>query len=66
MDENGYVINLELAKAILIEFFTTGEYKYKCGSCHKYLINKIKNELFYNGDYYTFKDKDGTTFFGGP
>ena len=28
MDEYGYVIDVELAKAILIEFFSTGEYQY--------------------------------------
>lgn len=66
MDENGMIIDLELAKAILIEFFTTGEYKYEDSSCHKHLINQIRNELFYNEDYYTFKDNEGLTYFGGP
>lgn len=66
MDENGMITDLELAKAILIEFFTTGKYEYENSSYHKHFINRIKNELFYNEDYYTFKDNKGLTYFGGP
>lgn len=67
MDENGMVIDLELAKAILIEFFTTGEYQFAgCDESYKKFLEKIKTELIYNGDYFTFKDSEGYTYFGGP
>lgn len=63
MDENGMIIDLELAKAILIEFFTTGEYQYKS---QVDLIEKIRTKLIYNEEYYTFEDEDGFAYFGGP
>lgn len=72
MDEYGYITDLELAKKILIEFFTTKEYQYrdswindKDGS-YKEFLNQIKNELYpYDGGF-TFKHEDGGVFFGGP
>lgn len=63
MDENGMIIDLELAKAILLEFFTTGEYQYKS---QVDLIEKIRTKLIYNEEYYTFEDEDGFAYFGGP
>lgn len=66
MDEYGYVIDLELAKAIIIEFFSTGEYKYDgYKENYKEFYGKIKSELIYNGDYFTFEYETGT-YFGGP
>lgn len=56
------VIDLELAKAIIIEFFSTGEYnRYK--EEYKKFYDKIKSELIYNGDYFTFETE---TYFGDP
>lgn len=63
MDENGYVINLELAKNILIEYFSTSGYFY---GVNENFLKQIKSELVFTGDYYTFEDKNGGTFFGGP
>lgn len=65
MDENGNVIDLELAKAILIEFFSTNMYWWERRENQKFL-EKIKTELIYNDDYFTFKDSEGYTYFGGP
>lgn len=67
MNEHGYVTDLELAKKILIEFFSTKEYQYEDNfDYHKEFLNKIKNKLYPYDDGFTFKHEDGGTFFGGP
>lgn len=72
MDEFGYVTNLELAKKILIEFFTTKEYQYRDSwiydkdGHYKEFLDQIKNELYPYDLGFTFKHEDGGIFFGGP
>lgn len=72
MDEYGYVTDLELAKKILIEFFTTKEYQYRDSWIHdkdgsyKEFLNQIKNELYSYDGGFTFKHEDGGIFFEGP
>lgn len=72
MDEFGYVTDLELAKKILIEFFTTGEYSgrdswiYDENGYYKEFLNQIKNELYPYDEGFTFKRKEGGIHFGGP
>lgn len=67
MDDTGMVIDLELAKNILLEYFTTGEYEYAgINETYKDFLKKIQTDLIYNGDYFTFKDNEDYTYFGGP
>lgn len=72
MDEHGFVTDLELAKKILIEFFTTAEYQYRDSWFHdkdghyKKFLNQIKNELQQFDGGFVFFEKDGTPYFGGP
>lgn len=57
MDEYGYVIDVELAKAILIEFFSTGEYQYnKYDADYQEFYAKISSDLVDIGDGYSFID----------
>ena len=63
MDEYGYVTNLELAKDILIEYFSSGYYQY-CDELEG-LRNKIRNSLVKAEGGYFFKDEHGL-YFGGP
>ena len=56
IDKYGYVTDLELAKDILVEYFSSGQYKYR-----RDLLEKIRSSLIKYG--YTFDD--GLTF-GGP
>ncbi len=66
IDENGYVTDLELAKSILIEFFSTGKYELDSfKEEYQEFYSKIQNKLIDNGWYFTFKDSN-STFFGGP
>lgn len=68
MDEYGYVIDVELAKAILIEFFSTGEYQYnKYDADYQEFYAKISSDLVDIGDGYSFIDpENGHSYFGGP
>lgn len=68
MDEYGYVIDVELAKAILIEFFSTGEYQYnKYDADYQEFYAKINSDLVDIGDGYSFIDpENGHSYFGGP
>lgn len=64
IDEYGLVIDLELAKKILIEYFSTGVYEY---DDNDELIHKIKSDLIQVEEIdYTFRDEEGYTHFGGP
>lgn len=63
IDEYGYVADLELAKDILIEYFSSGGYQY-CKELEK-LRNKIRNNLIKYDGGYTFRDENGS-YFGGP
>ena len=63
INEYGYVIDLELAKDILIEYFSSGRYQYCTGL--EELRNKIRNNLIEYGGGYSFRDENGT-YFGGP
>lgn len=64
INKYGYVVDLELAKDILIEYFSSGRYKYYKEL--EELRNKIRNNLIecYEGGY-SFIDEDGISF-GGP
>lgn len=72
MDEDGNIIDLELAKKILIEFFTTSEYQYRDSwfndknGYYKEFLTKIKNELQPFDGGFVFYEEDGTPYFGGP
>lgn len=72
MDEYGYITDLELAKKILIEFFTTGEYQYRDSwfddkdGYYKAFLTQIKNELQPYDEGFVFYEEDGTPYFGGP
>lgn len=63
IDKYGYVVDLELAKDILIEYFSSGrfEYLYK----QEELCDKIRNNLIDYEEGYSFRDENGT-YFGGP
>ena len=60
IDKYGYVTDLELAKDILVEYFSSGQYKYRRDLAE--LLEKIRSSLIKYG--YTFDDKDGLTFGG--
>lgn len=62
IDEYGYVVDLELAKDILIEYFSSGQYKY----CRKLegLREKIRSSLIKYDEGYTFEDEGGIHFDG--
>lgn len=72
MDEYGYITDLELAKKILIEFFTTAGYQYRDSwfrdedGYYKEFLTKIKNELQSYDEGFVFYEEDGTPYFGGP
>jgi|GEM_PF-5080951 len=59
MDEYGYVIDLELAKNILIMYFAN-KYILELDLCEQ-----IKNELIHYDEGYTFDTPNGPHF-GGP
>lgn len=68
----GNVTDIELAKKILVEFFTTGEYKFrdsqfrdKDGS-YKAFLEEIENELVSFDGGFTFMIEDNLYHFGGP
>lgn len=63
IDKYGYVTDLELAKDILVEYFSSGQYKHRRDLAE--LLEKIRNSLIKYEDGYTFDDEDGLTF-GGP
>lgn len=63
INEYGYVIDLELAKDILIEYFSSGRYQY-CNELEE-LRNKIRDNLIKYDGGYSFRDENGT-YFGGP
>lgn len=63
IDKYGYVTDLELAKDILVEYFSSGQYKYRRDLAE--LLEKIRSSLIKYEDGYTFDDEDGLTF-GGP
>ena len=63
IDKYGYVVDLELAKDILIEYFLSGRFQYWEGS--EELCNKIRNNLIDYEEGYSFRDENGT-YFGGP
>lgn len=63
IDKYGYVVDLELAKDILIEYFSSGRFEY--WDKREELCDKIRNNLIdYEGSY-SFRDENGT-YFGGP
>lgn len=63
IDKYGYVVDLELAKDILIEYFSSGQFKY--WDELEELRNKIRSNLIKYEGGYSFKDETGT-YFGGP
>ena len=63
IDKYGYVTDLELAKDILVEYFSSGQYKHRRDLAE--LLEKIRSSLIKYEDGYTFDDEDGLTF-GGP
>lgn len=63
IDKYGYVVDLELAKDILIEYYSSGIYQY-CNELEE-LRNKIRNNLIEHEGGYSFRDKD-SIYFGGP
>ena len=63
IDKYWYVVNLELAKDILIEYFSSGQFKY--WDKLKEFRNKIRSNLIKYEGGYSFKDKDGI-YFGSP
>lgn len=60
MDEYGFVNNLDLAKSILIMYFSN---KF---ILERELVTKIKNELVEIEGGFTFINPDGYYHFGGP
>ena len=54
IDKYGYVTDLELAKDILVEYFSSGKYKY-CRDLAE-LLEKIRSSLIKYEDGYTFDD----------
>lgn len=63
IDKYGYVVDLELAKDILIEYFSSGQFKYWNGL--EEFSNKIRNNLIKYEGGYSFKNENGI-YFGGP
>mgnify|MGYP000505539484 CR=1 FL=1 len=63
IDKYGYVVDLELAKDILIEYFSSGQFKY--WNELEGLRNKIRNNLIKYEGGYSFKGETGI-YFGGP
>ena len=60
MDEYGFVNDLDLAKSILIMYFSN---KF---TLERELVTKIKNELVEIEGGFTFINSDGYYHFGGP
>ena len=63
IDRYGYVVDLELAKDILIEYFSSGRFEY--WDKREELCDKIRNNLIEYEEGYSFRDENGT-YFGGP
>lgn len=63
IDKYGYVVDLELAKDILIEYFSSGQFKY--WDELEEFRNKIRNNLIKYEGGYSFKGETGI-YFGGP
>lgn len=63
IDKYGYVVDLELAKDILIEYYSSGRFEY--WDKREELCDKIRNNLIKYEGGYSFKDETGI-YFGGP
>lgn len=64
ISKDGTVLDLELAKSILIAYFTANESEF--GYEAKEICDRIKDELEEQDYEYFLRDEDGSLYFGGP